>query len=50
MNLINLDQDRGKWCTVVNTVMNTQVPYNAANSWLAENIFASQEGLCSVVS
>jgi hypothetical protein len=35
-----------KWQAVVNTVMNTQIPYNAGNSCRAEELVAFPEGLC----
>jgi len=28
VNWIDLPQDRNKWCTLVNTVMNLQIPIN----------------------
>jgi hypothetical protein len=41
-------EDRDNWWAVVNTVMNLLVPKRAENSWLAEWLLASQEGLFSM--
>jgi hypothetical protein len=36
------------WQALVNAVMKLQDPWNRDISWLGENMFASQEGLCSI--
>jgi hypothetical protein len=41
----NFDQDTEKWWYLVSTVMNLWVP---KKSGLAEGLFVSQEGLCSM--
>ena len=43
---INVVQNRDKWWAVVNTVMKLRVPYMRGISWLAEKLYAYQEGLC----
>ena len=50
MDWIGMAQDRDRWRTLVSTVMNLRVPWNAGISWLAANQLASQEGLSKVVS
>jgi hypothetical protein len=48
---IDLVQDRNRQQTLVNAVMNLWVPQNVENqgtSQLAEDLLASQAGLCSV--
>jgi hypothetical protein len=44
---IEMAQDRDKWPTVVNAVMNLRFPENAGN-FLTNDLFASQDGLCSM--
>jgi hypothetical protein len=39
------DLETDKWQAVVNTVMNTHIPYNAVNSCRAEELVAFPEGL-----
>jgi len=48
MDGTDLVEEREKLRAVVNTVMNLRVPYNVGISWLAEDLLASQEGLCSM--
>jgi hypothetical protein len=43
-----LAQDRDWWRTIINALVNLQIPQNAENFLLAENLLASQEGLCSM--
>jgi hypothetical protein len=45
---IHLAQDRNRWRTLVNTVMNLRVSQKAGNFWLAEWLSASEERLCSM--
>ena len=45
---INLDWDRDNWRTLVSVAMKLRVPWNAGISWLAEDLLASQEVLCSM--
>jgi hypothetical protein len=47
MNWINLAQDTKQWWAHVNRVVNSQVPQNAGNFLLAEQVLASQ-GLYSM--
>jgi hypothetical protein len=46
MAWIRLVEDRDKWETIVNKVINIQVPQHAGNFRPAEKLLASQEGLC----
>ena len=46
MAWIHLVQDKDTWETLVNTVMNIQVPQHTGNFWPADKLLASQEGLC----
>jgi hypothetical protein len=46
MDCIHVPQDRDKWWPLVNMEINTQIPQNAWNFWLAEELLASHEGLC----
>jgi hypothetical protein len=39
---------RDRWQAVGNTVLNHRVLYNTGNSWLAEELVACEEELCSV--
>jgi hypothetical protein len=48
VNWIHLAQYRDQWQAFENTVMNIQVPLKMEISWLAEQLLASQEGLCSM--
>jgi hypothetical protein len=41
------DSGQGDWRATVITKMKFRVPYNAGISWLAKELFFSQEGLCS---
>ena len=50
MGWINLAQDRVKWQAVVNVVMKFQVHIMLGISWLAKELLASPEGLCSILS
>jgi len=43
MDWIELAQERDRWQALVNVSTNVQVPYNAGNFWLAENLLASQK-------
>jgi hypothetical protein len=45
---INLAQDRDKWRDVVNTVINLKVANMFKMCWLAKELLASPEGLCSM--
>ena len=47
MGWIGLAQNRDGWASV-NAVVDVRFPCNAGICWLAENLTASQEGLCSV--
>ena len=47
MDWIDMAQVRGSWRALVNMVMNLWVPYLQGIFCLAENLLASQEGLCS---
>jgi hypothetical protein len=44
---MNVAQDSDKWQAVVKVVMNFQVQNKLGISGLAEELLASQEGLCS---
>jgi hypothetical protein len=48
MDWICLAQDRDQWMTLVNTVVNLRFHKIFGNSSVAEQLAASQEGLCSV--
>ena len=48
MDWIDLAQDRDRWRDIVNSIIKLQVPQNAENFLIAEELLASQEGLCSV--
>jgi len=43
---IDLVQEKYRWRTLVNAVMNFDFHKMRGSSWLAENRLASQEGLC----
>ena len=45
---INLVHNRERWKFLMNAVMNLRVPQNARNFLIAEDMLASQEGLCSM--
>ena len=45
---IDLPHVRDRWRAVVNGVIKLRVSQNAGNWRLAEDLFASQEGLCSM--
>jgi hypothetical protein len=45
---IYLAQERDRWRTCANAVMNLGVPRTAGIFGLPEDLFASQEGLCSM--
>ena len=47
MDWIDLAQYRARWLAIVNAVMNESRKMRA-NSWLAEGLLTSQEGLCSM--
>jgi hypothetical protein len=42
MDQIQLRQERVLWPTLVNTIMNHQVPQKAGNNWIAKRLLASQ--------
>jgi hypothetical protein len=46
MNWIDLAQDRERWRALVVAVMNLLVPKKCEESCLAEEMLASQVGLC----
>jgi hypothetical protein len=48
MDWIALTQYRDRWRTLVIAVMNIPFPQNAGNFLLAEDLLASQKGLCSM--
>jgi hypothetical protein len=48
MDWVHLAQDSDWWRGLVNMAMNSQGPYNLGNSWLPEQLVASQEGLTSM--
>lgn len=48
MDWIHAAQDKDKWRTIVNTVMNLGVLKSQGISWLAKEPLASQEGLNSI--
>ena len=50
MGWINVAHDRDKWQGVVNVVMKFQVHIMLGISWLAKELLASPEGLCSILS
>jgi hypothetical protein len=50
MDSTDVAQDRHKWHAFVKMVMKIQVPYNTGNYWLAGEMLASQERLCSKAS
>lgn len=41
------DSGQRDWRATVITKIKFLVPYNAGTSWLAKELFSSQEGLCS---
>jgi hypothetical protein len=49
MDWFDLLQNDATWRTLVNAVMSRRFPQNAGISLLAEQLFAFQEGLCSVL-
>jgi hypothetical protein len=46
VNWIDLDKDR--WWALANAIMNFAFHKVRENSWLAEDLLVSQEGLCSI--
>jgi len=48
MDWIDLARHRDRWRTLVNEVMNLQVPLNAGDFFIPEELLASQEGLCFI--
>jgi hypothetical protein len=50
MGCICLVQDMDKWCSLVNPVMNHQIPYNVGNLTSLGTISFSMTLLCSVVT
>jgi hypothetical protein len=47
MDWIDLVQDRDSLRSVMNAVMNSRVAWDVGISWLAEDLLAPQERLCS---
>jgi hypothetical protein len=50
MDCIHLAQDGDKWWALVNMVMKFQIPQNAGNFLIAEELLASREGPYSMES
>jgi len=48
MNWIDVAQDRDRWQTLVKMEMNLQFQKIQGISWLAEDLFASEEGRWSM--
>jgi len=48
MGWIDLAEDRDKWRDLLNAVMNLRFHKMRKNSWVAEDLLASQEGLRSM--
>jgi len=47
MNWIILAKDRGKWPSLVDSIINCGVSHSAGNFVSNEEMLGSQEGLCS---